>query len=199
LFFYIRDRGGVYPDEAPRLARRAAELGRAQPDASAFLADQLAAIRWDQGRLPELVPMLEEVVSAHPGLRLFGAWLSLGEADGGRPDAARALIEPSFAAGFADVRRDVVWLSTLSLYAETCARIGMLDAAAELYAQISPYADQVVFNASIVLGSAHWFLARLSYALGEDARAGRHLAAAERTHRRLDAPVMLARAEVVTR
>ena len=149
-------------EEAERLARRAAELGRAQPDASAFLADQLAAVRWDQGRLPELVPVLETVVSDHPGLPLFRAWLSLAEADAGRHDAARALVEPSFAVGFADVPRDIVWLSTLCLYAETCARAGLTEAGGTLYALIAPYADQVVFNASIVLGSAHWFLARLS-------------------------------------
>jgi hypothetical protein len=180
-------------DAAERLARHAADIGRAQPDASAFLADQLAAIRWDQGRLPELVPALEDVVSAHPGLRLFGAWLSLAEAEAGRAQAARALIEPSSAAGFADVRRDIVWLSTLCLFAEASARIGQLDAAGALYPLIAPFADQMVFNASIVLGSAHWFLARLASALGEHARAEAHLAAAADTHRRLDARVMLAR------
>ena len=69
----------------------------------------------------------------------------------------------------------------------------MTEAGDALYALIAPYADQVVFNASIVLGSAHWFLARLS----EGEQAARHLAAATETHRRLDAPLMLARAEVV--
>ena len=54
-------------EEAERLARRAAELGRAQPDASAFLADQLAAVRWDQGRLPELVPRAGNRCIRSPG------------------------------------------------------------------------------------------------------------------------------------
>lgn len=180
-------------DEAERLALRAADLGKAQPDARAFLADQLAAIRWDQGRLPELVPLLREVVSTYPGLALFKAWLALAVTHAGRPEEARILLQPSVEAAFTDVRRDIVWLSTLCLYAEVCVRTGQLDAATALYEQIRPFADQVVFNSSIVLGSAHWFLGRLAGALGDSEASSRHLAQAAEVHRRLDAPAMLAR------
>ena len=187
-------------EEAETLARRAAELGSDQPDAIVFLADQLAAIRWEQGRLAEHLPMLEKVVSTHPGLPLFRAWLALTYCDLGRHEEARQLIEPSVRAAFSDVPRDIVWLSTLCLYAEVCTRLAAPEPSAALYAQIEPFADQVAFNASIVLGSAHWFLGRLAATLGESERAGRHAAAAAAVHERLAAPLMLARdarAEIV--
>jgi hypothetical protein len=94
---------------------------------------------------------------------------------------------------FSDVRRDIMWLSTLCVWGETCVQTGTLAGAEALYEQIAPYADQVVFNSSVVLGSAHWFLGRLAGALGEHERASRHRSAADEVHRRLDAPVMLAR------
>ena len=180
-------------DEAERLAHDAAELASTEPDANTILADQLAAIRWDQGRLAELVPNLENAVSRQSGLLLFEAWLSLAVVDAGRPDEGRARVASAFESGFTGVRRDIMWLSTLCLYAETSAQTGMQEAGAALYALIEPFADQVVFNASIALGSAHWFLSRLAASLGERERAAGHMEAATAIHRRLDAPLPLAR------
>ena len=136
-------------EEAERLARRAAELGRAQPDASAFLADQLAAVRWDQGRLPELVPRAGNRCIRSPGSPPLPRMAVLAEADGGRPEAARALVEPSFAVGFADVPRDIVWLSTLCLYAETFTVIAGL---VEANPDGRPFISQVVARAGELLG-----------------------------------------------
>ena len=79
-------------DEAEALARGAADLGQAsgQPDALAFLADQLAAIRFEQGRISEHgAACSNSVVSTHPGLPLFRAWLGLAYCDAG-PHARRA-------------------------------------------------------------------------------------------------------------
>ena len=182
-------------DEAETLAQRSAELGQAsgQPDALVFLADQLSAIRFQQGRISEMVPLLERVVSTHPGLPLFRAWLGLAYCDAGRVRDASLLIEPSVRERFADVRRDIVWLSTLCLNAELCAQLELPEPSAVLYAHIAPFADQFVFNASIVLGSAHWFLARLATTLGDAERAERHAASAAAVHERIGTVPALAR------
>ncbi len=182
-------------DEAETLAQRAAEMGEAsgQPDAMAFLADQLSAIRFRQGRISEMVPLLERVVSTHTGLPFFRAWLGLAYCESGRGDDAALLIEPSVREQFTDVRRDIVWLSTLCLYGELCARLELPEPSAVLYAHIAPFAEQIVFNASTVLGSAHWFLARLATTLGDAERAERHTAGAAAAHERLGTVPALAR------
>jgi DNA-binding SARP family transcriptional activator len=182
-------------EEAEMLARRAAELGKAsgQPDAIVFETDELAAIRYRQGRISEMTSLLERVVSTHPGLPLFRGWLGLAYCDAGREHDAALLIEPSIRVQFTDVRLDIVWLSTLCLYAELCARLELPEPSGVLYARIAPFADQVVFNASIVLGSAHWFLARLAATRGETELADRHAASAAAVHARLGGPPALAR------
>ena len=58
-------------DEAEALAQRAAELGVAagQPDALTIYGAKLVLIRYQQGRLSELVELMERAAEDNPGIR----------------------------------------------------------------------------------------------------------------------------------
>jgi DNA-binding SARP family transcriptional activator len=182
-------------DEAEALAFQAAEVGTASgmPDAQAFLAGQLVPLRWDQGRMEELVPLLAGALEANPGLEIFRAWLALAHVECDRPEEAERLLSISAGERFEDVREDIIWTATMSLYAEVAARIGARAPAALLYDALAPYADQLVFNATTTLGSIARYAGQLAAALGRYDDAERHFAHAATTHAELEAPGFLAR------
>ena len=182
-------------DEAEALAFQAAEVGTAsgQPDAQAFLAGQLVPLRWDQGRMEELVPLLAGALEANPGLPIFRAWLALAHCECDRPEEAERLLSISADERFEDVRDDIIWTATMTLYAEVAARIGAREPAAVLYDALCPYADQLVFNATTTLGSIARYAGQLAAALGRYDDAERHFAHAATTHAELEAPGFLAR------
>ena len=76
--------------KAEAAAQRAIELAEhsAQPDGIAFYASQLASVRWQQGRLPELATLLSEAVEQHPGLPAFRSLATLANALAGHRDLA---------------------------------------------------------------------------------------------------------------
>jgi len=182
-------------DQAEALAHRAAELGTAsgQPDAAAFLAEQLVTIAWDRGCLHEHIANLEQAVQANPGLPVFRAWLTLAYCEAGRCEEAREALEPSASAAFHDIPDDILWLTTACLYAESSARLGARAEAALLYDAIAPYSGQIVFNASSVLGAVDRFTGLLAATLGRPGDADAHFARAAAIHKRVGAQRLLAR------
>jgi ATP/maltotriose-dependent transcriptional regulator MalT len=182
-------------DEAEGLATQAAEVGMASgmPDAQAFFAGQIVPLRFDQGRMEELIPLLAGALEANPGLPIFRAWLALAHCESDRPDEAERLIAGSAGERFEDVRHDIIWAPTMGLYAEVCARIGAQEPAAVLYDALWPYADQLIFNATTTGGSIARHAGQLAAVLGRYDDAERHFAHAATTHAELEAPGFLAR------
>lgn len=182
-------------NEAERLAIEAGEVGTRseQPDAQAFSMNQLMPVAWDRGRLGEAIPLLEQVAAQHSGLPVFRAWLALAYCEqGDLPEASRVL-EADAAAGFRDIPWDIVWLTTVCLYAEVATRLRARPAAATLATMLAPYKGQVVFNSTSVHGSVAHFAAGLAAVLGDLPAADADFAAAADTHQRLGAHGMLAR------
>src|SRR2546430_12870108 len=104
-------------DEAEALARTCAERGTAagDVDATGWYGAQLVAIRWYQGRLVEVLPMLTELVDS-PTLSATDnsgrAALAVAAAlAGDRPAAASALATLS-GRDLADLPRSSSWLAT---------------------------------------------------------------------------------------
>lgn len=95
--------------EAEALTNEALALGTesGQPDALAFYASQIVAIRWEQGRLAELGPLVAQAVSANPGIPGFRAALALAYADGGLRDEAAEVLRGDVDDGFRAFPRDV--------------------------------------------------------------------------------------------
>jgi tetratricopeptide (TPR) repeat protein len=180
---------------AESLATEACEIGTAsgQRDALGYYSAQLIAIRFDQGRLDELVPMIEGVVARRPSTPLMRASLALAYCELDRADDARRILDAAFASRFEDVPLDMAWLTEMATYAEVSARLGARPPAMVLYDRLAPWPKHVVFNGVYVFGSVSRSLALLASAVDHHDEAEGHFAVAASVHEGIGAPALLAR------
>jgi DNA-binding SARP family transcriptional activator len=180
-------------DRGEQLALRALELGQlsGQPDALPVFAAQLTNLRFDQGRLGELVPLIEQVLTDHPGITGFRAVLALARCEEQEHTLARQAMALDASCGFAEVAYDVTWLSVTCIYAHVAARLGELDAARTLYAILEPWHDQVAMSV-VAWGSVAHYLGMLATVLEDFSAAGNHLEHAAQVHEQMGTPVWAA-------
>jgi len=76
-------------DDAERLADEALSLDPGRPNVQFTYIDQMALLRWEQGRLGELRDEWQGVVDQFPGAEFARAWLALADAELGHRDEAR--------------------------------------------------------------------------------------------------------------
>jgi class 3 adenylate cyclase/tetratricopeptide (TPR) repeat protein len=183
--------------EAEQLATEAYETGTAggHVDALMYYACQLLAIRFDQGRLGELVALVEQAVADNPGLPAFRAILALAYCEADRPADARPILDTALAASFAGPF-DMSWTTCMGFYAEVAARLGHERAAATLFDLLLPWSEHVIFNGLFVFGAIGRPLGVLAGTLGRHTEADRWFARAVEVHEQLQAPVLLARTYV---
>ncbi|MGH2716598.1 MAG: hypothetical protein ACRDM7_22475, partial [Thermoleophilaceae bacterium] len=179
--------------DAESLASEALEIATdsGQPDALSLYASQLTNIRYDQGRLAELQPLIAETAAANPGIPSFRALLALAYLEGELPLEATELLA---AERLDTLPRDMTWLACVVLWAHVCASVGDAGRAEALYAQLHPYADQVVYTGISAWGDVDHALGRLATVAGRHDDAARHLAASTARYGAIGAPVWLARA-----
>jgi tetratricopeptide (TPR) repeat protein len=134
-------------EQAEQLAGRALEHATAsgQPDALAFYALQLAPIRFEQGRLGELQPLVAQAVQESPGLPALRALLALSLCEAELPAQAREVLATDAADGFAALPDDMARLVALTLYADVTARVLDVAAAETLVELLEPWADQIAY------------------------------------------------------
>jgi len=183
-------------EEAERIARESLELAeRAEaPDAQAHFTAQLVALRREQGRLHELVPEIERLAGEEPAAAAWRGILPLAYLDAGDPTRARAAYERALGGGTSTVPRTMLWLTTMGSLAEAAAQLDDPDNAAQLYAELEPYADRLVqWSFTGNAGSVHRFLGRTAGIAGWSDRARGHYEDALRRHAELGAAPLLAR------
>ncbi|MEJ7656774.1 MAG: AAA family ATPase [Thermoleophilaceae bacterium] len=176
-------------DEARRLSEQAGT-----EDARIHFVEQLLVIRRDQGRLSELLPDLEDVVSEDPSLMLLQAAMPLVLLEANKETEATSAFDRLADDDCKSVPRNLFWLPALAWLAEAAARLGDDERARTLYRVLEPYADrmaQATFTGS--LGSVDHFLGLLAATNARWQTARRHLESAIAKHRALDAPLLLAR------
>ena len=183
---------------AERLAERGFALGNesGQPDALVFHASLLACIRWEQGRLGELLPAVEAAVEHNPGIPGFRSVLALAAVEAGELDRARRVIADEATDDFARLPTDPVWLPGVATYAHACAGARLVEPAAKLYELLEPFAGRVVYTGVSAWGEVEWALGRLAATMEDLERAEGHLAAAAERAGRIGAPVWRARTEL---
>ncbi len=182
-------------EQAEALALQAAGLGHesGQADALMIVGVQLFAIRHEQGRLAELVELVEQRVAENPGLPTLQATLAFTYSELGRIDEAKAIFERAAADDFGSLPFDIGWINGMARYAEIAARLGATGAAGSIYEKLQPYRDQIVNSILTVTGSVERTLGLLAATLGRWDAAEQHFAAAAETHERLGAKLFLAR------
>jgi hypothetical protein len=169
-------------EQAEALATACAQRGATAGDADAtgWYAGQLVTIRWFQGRVGELLPMLSELVhsptlSAIDNCLLSGLAVSAATA-GDHRQAAGALARLC-GRDLADLPRSSSWLVTLYGVVEAAHLLSDADAAAQASALLSPYADLPMMASLGVscFGSVHHALGVAAMTMGDTERSVEHL------------------------
>jgi hypothetical protein len=181
--------------EAERLNAEAAKVALQVRDTNMqFLTqNQMAGLRWAQGRLDEL----EDEVRNTTATDTTPAWLAglayvscaVGkEADG------RRVFERMAVNDFGDLPRYNAWLVAIALLAETSIMLGDTRRAKTLYELLDPFADRILITSqAIYAGPVARFLGILAAALGEWDTATGHFAAARETAVRMNSPPVVMR------
>jgi DNA-binding CsgD family transcriptional regulator len=184
-------------EQAEARAQRAVERARhsGQPDALPPYISQLCSIRWQEGRLGELAPLLAQALRQYPGLPGFRSLVALAHAEAGEPDFAREVLESDVATRFAGLPRDPFWIATVVDYAHAVARLDDREAATLLHGILDPYRGRLATTAVAVWGLVDHALGRLELVLGEEETGRRSLRTAIESYAAMRAPLWKARAE----
>jgi DNA-binding SARP family transcriptional activator len=139
-------------------------------------ATQLVGIRWGQGRLAEIAPVLEMIdhtTTTLPGWQAVQVWVPYQLGDN---DTARRRIDALADDDFAGIVTGPFWSPCTALVGEACAEIGGAADAELLYERLLPLANEavVVGRASVCLGSAARYLGLLAVRLGRLDEAAGH-------------------------
>ena len=183
-------------EDAERLADEALSLQPERPNAMFTHIDQVALLRWEQGRLGELRDQWQGVVDQFPLAAFARAWLSLADAELGQTDDARRGLR-SLTEQLPQQPRDGIWLPAVALASLLAAHLNEPRAAGSLSPLLLPYAGHVVaFTAPhpvVCLGSAALYLGLLATVRSRWTEAAGHFDAAIAAHDRLGAGPLLAR------
>lgn len=169
-------------DEAEKQAQACAELGETVGDADAmgWHGAHLVAIRWYQGRLEEVLPLLDQLVHSSTLSTVdnsyFAARAAAAAVVGDQRKAASSLAR-LVGSDLAELPRSSTWMVTMNGVAEAAYRLGDADTAARAYELLRPFADLPVMASLAVacFGSAHYPLGVAAMAMGAPDRAARHL------------------------
>jgi tetratricopeptide (TPR) repeat protein len=185
-------------DEAERWAEDAFRIATEseQPEALAFYAGQLINIRFEQGRLAELEPLIAQQVELNPGIPAFRGALALARSEAGMREEALEVLAIDAASGFSEHPYDSNWLAGIAIYAQACSGLGEPVAAAKLYDLLEPWGDHVAFNSATTWGLVERLLGNLARVMGRYDEAERRLISAAERHEQMYAPVWLARTRV---
>ncbi len=183
-----------------RLAEEAYQLGLeiGQPDAFNYFATQLSHVRWQQGRLAELVELIEVGAEANPGIPGYRGALARAYCQSGRQSDAGRLLEEEVERDFSDLPQDLLWSYGMVTYAEAAIQLEHGEAAEILYRQLAPFHDQVSYLGTTCEGPIAHYLGGLALVLGRYDAADGHLRAATRFAEEARSPFFGTRASIET-
>jgi hypothetical protein len=143
-------------EDAERLAAHAACTGAAAGDADAtgWYGAHLVAIRWYQGRLPELVPMLSDLIDSQSLTALdhsYRAAYACATAQAGDRRAAVAALAALRGDHLSTVPRTGSWLVCMYGVVEAAHLLDDAELAAEAYGCLQPY-SALPMMASLAVG-----------------------------------------------
>jgi class 3 adenylate cyclase len=181
---------------AERLAEQALAEGqrRQEPGALLSYASQIAMIRYEQGRLAELEPMLIASAEQFPTLDPLRCGIALACIQSGREKEARAQFEQLSRDDFSALRYDWNWLGTMAAVTEACVYLGDRERAARIYTLLLPFADRCIFVGwfEVNYGSVARYLGMLATLLERYDEAQLHFESAIAMHANMRARPLLA-------
>ena len=182
--------------EYERVAEAALSFGteNGEPDAFTFYATQLGNVRHHQGRLHELIPLIEQVLAETPALRVYRAVLVLAKVRAGLDAEARVMLDEDRADGF-QMPKDLAWSFAMGSWIDAAAVLGSVEAAPYLRAQIVPYHDQIIWPGVGFEPALCHYLGRLDNLEGRYDDAERWFTEALEIHHRVRSPILVARTQ----
>jgi class 3 adenylate cyclase len=185
-------------EEAERWAEDAGRIATAsgEPEAAAFYAGQLINIRFEQGRLAELEPLIAAQADANSGIPAFRAALTLARCEAGMFAEAADAIAIDAAGEFAEMPYDSNWLCGIAIFAEACGQLGDARAASALHRLLAPWREQIAFNSATTWGAVERHVGNMERVLGRLDLAEDCLTRAAELCERIGAPIWLARTRV---
>jgi tetratricopeptide (TPR) repeat protein len=178
-------------EEAERLANEAAEIshqiGLAELDG--ILGIHMFTIRWEQGRLNEIAPLVKFIVAKSPTSAAWRPGLALIFRTLGLRDESRAIFEELVSDTIAFVPQDSLRVTSLAYLSEVCAYLGDQDRAATLYELLLPYDGRtvVVGGATACYGAAARYLGMLATTMSDWQAAEKHFEGALQLDARMGA------------
>jgi tetratricopeptide (TPR) repeat protein len=182
-------------DDARRLADEALAAGQRMdhPNVLPYYGLHQAMLLLLEGRFAELEAAILGVLEHTPGRRA-GALLAYVYSAQDKKGAAREEFERFAHDDFAGVPQDGQWLLTLSLLAQTCARLGDVPRATLLHDLLFPYRDRFIglVSSTLPFGHASRYLGLLAAAMGRSAPAREYFERAISENARIGARPWLA-------
>jgi DNA-binding CsgD family transcriptional regulator len=166
-----------------------------QPDALPFYVSQIASIRWQQGRLAELAPLLTRALDEYPGIPAFRSLATLANAVAGEKPLANEILATDTVTDFADIPRDPIWIAAATTYAHAIAELEDPAAATALRPLLEPYRGRLAMTTVSIWGLVDHALGRLELLLGEREAGQRSLRTAAAAYAAIPAPLWRAQAE----
>ncbi|MGI5237303.1 hypothetical protein [Dactylosporangium sp. CA-139066] len=178
--------------EAERRARDCFERGRRAGDADAegWYGAHLVAIRWYQGRLRDLRPMLERLVHAPTLSAVDNAYFAVhavAAAEAGDRRTAAGALARLRGPSLKELPHSASWLVTMHGIVEAARLLGDADLADEAYELLLPHAERpsMVSLGVACFGSVHHALGVAAATAGRCDAAAEHLARAVEHNRAL--------------
>ena len=146
-------------ERAEEITNRSAELGSesGQPDVLAIYAAQIHVIRYEQGRLDEVLEIQEQAVAEAPLLDAYSSALALSYIELEDSDKARAVLERLAAKRFT-MTATLSSRPALCFMAEVAARLGDRDSCALLHEKLLPFRDQLCYSGVTLFGTIERYL-----------------------------------------
>lgn len=166
-----------------------------EPNVQNLALGQLIFLRREQGRLSELLAVLEQQSRRESLVGTFRCAAALMHAEAGDINEGRRCLAGFVEGGAIRVQRDVTWTTSLCLLAETAVAVEDGRAARALLQALLPYRGQLAVLAKgiAVTGSFDRYIGALQALTGEDTAARASFEAALLLDSSLSAPPLAAR------
>ena len=180
-------------DEAEGRARLALEQAAGIVDAPHLYGANLFWIRYDQGRLDEMLEALRRGTARKHRNALTPAVLGVALCEVGRLGEAGTVFREMAADNFASLPGNFLRLYGLTLAAECCAHLDDTESTRLLYRELAPHGLLIAQAGGGLTGCVDHYIALLATTLGRLDEADVRFSSAAAAHERLGAPILLAR------
>jgi tetratricopeptide (TPR) repeat protein len=191
----------------------AGDFSKAEARAASFLAigqranDQnaeesyaahIAFLRWEQGRLPDAIDLMQSFAAAHPSDPVWQCGVALGLTEAGQKQAARREFERLMEDGASSLPKNENWKTTICALSEICCSLEDSERASLLYSVMEPLVGEfaVTGYASVCWGAIDRILGNLAALVDENEKAESHYQEAIRRNRTIGTPPWLAHGQL---